>query len=147
MQANNGKNFLILINVLHVQGIFYTKIQVVLRQNRFYESIFWKVCWLVVFGFNATLTAKFWKVTAILFQVPIWLYIVRALGIVLQSLIISCDNQVDFHGSIFMCLFVGCLTPYQQYFSYLTATVHKAMFPRLFLTSTKPVIPTVAGQS
>ena len=28
---------------------------------------------------------------------------------------------------------------YQQYFSYLTSTVHKSMFPGLFLTSTEPV--------
>ena len=36
----------------------------------------------------------------------------------------------------FVCLFVWGFTPYQQYFSYLTATVHKSMFPGLFLTST-----------
>ena len=30
-------------------------------------------------------------------------------------------------------------TLYQQYFSYLTATVYKSMFPGLFLTSTSPV--------
>ena len=30
-------------------------------------------------------------------------------------------------------------TLYQQYFSYLMATVHKSMFPGLFLTSTEPV--------
>ena len=29
--------------------------------------------------------------------------------------------------------------PYQQYFSYLMVTVHKSMFPGLFLTSTQPV--------
>ena len=32
--------------------------------------------------------------------------------------------------------FVSGFTPYQQYFSFLTATVHKSMFPGLFLTST-----------
>ena len=30
-------------------------------------------------------------------------------------------------------------TPYQQYFSYLKATVHKSIFPGLFLTGTEPV--------
>ena len=40
------------------------------------------------------------------------------------------------------------LTPYQQYFSYLTATVHKSMFLALFLSSTYPVhYPDTAGQS
>ena len=34
-----------------------------------------------------------------------------------------------------MYLFVWGFMPYQQYFSYLTATIHKAMFPGLFLTS------------
>ena len=33
------------------------------------------------------------------------------------------------------CLFVWGFTPYQRYFSYLTATVHESMFPGLFLTS------------
>ena len=32
--------------------------------------------------------------------------------------------------------FVWSLMPYQQYFSYLTATVHESMFSGLFLTST-----------
>ena len=31
-----------------------------------------------------------------------------------------------------ICLFVWGVTPYQRYFSYLTATVHKSMFPGLF---------------
>ena len=31
--------------------------------------------------------------------------------------------------------FVFVFTPYQQYLSYLMATVHKYMFPRLFLNS------------
>ena len=31
-------------------------------------------------------------------------------------------------------VFVWVFMPYQQYFSYLTATVHKSMFPGLFLT-------------
>ena len=37
---------------------------------------------------------------------------------------------------------------YQVYFSFLTATVHKSMFPGLFLTSTLPVHypDTLAGQ-
>ena len=34
------------------------------------------------------------------------------------------------------CGFVWGFTPYEQYFSYLMATVHKSMFPGLFLTST-----------
>ena len=33
-------------------------------------------------------------------------------------------------------LFVWDIMPYQQYSSYLMATVHKSMFPGLFLTST-----------
>ena len=32
----------------------------------------------------------------------------------------------------FRALFVWGFTPYQQYFSYLTATVHQSMFPGLF---------------
>ena len=36
------------------------------------------------------------------------------------------DNFICF------CLFVWGFTPYQQYFSYLTAKVHKSMFPGLF---------------
>ena len=32
--------------------------------------------------------------------------------------------------------FVWRFTPYQQYFSYLTGTIHKSMFPGLFITST-----------
>ena len=37
---------------------------------------------------------------------------------------------------------------YQQYFSYLTARVHKSMFPGLFLTSAEPVhYPDTIGQS
>ena len=36
-------------------------------------------------------------------------------------------------------LFGWGFTPYQRYFSYLTTTVHKSMFPALFLTGTKPV--------
>ena len=34
------------------------------------------------------------------------------------------------------CLFVLDFTPYQQYFNYLTATVHRSMFSWLFLNST-----------
>ena len=37
--------------------------------------------------------------------------------------------QFDF---FIYCLFVWGFTPYQRYFIYLTATVHKAMFPGLF---------------
>ena len=33
-------------------------------------------------------------------------------------------------------LFVWGFMPYQQHFSYLAATVHKSMFPGLFLTNT-----------
>ena len=41
--------------------------------------------------------------------------------------------------TILVYLFVWGFTSYQQYFSYLTATAHKLMFPGLFLTSTSPV--------
>ena len=34
------------------------------------------------------------------------------------------------------CIFVRGFTPYQQYFSYLMATVQKSMLPGPFLTST-----------
>ena len=34
-------------------------------------------------------------------------------------------------------LFVWDMTPYQQYYSYFTATVHKSMFPGLFLTDSE----------
>ena len=37
-----------------------------------------------------------------------------------------------------ICLLVWGLTQYQQYLRYLMATVHKSMFPGLFLTSTQP---------
>ena len=33
-------------------------------------------------------------------------------------------------------MFVWGFMPSQQYFSYLTATVHKSMFPEIFLAST-----------
>ena len=36
-------------------------------------------------------------------------------------------------------LFVWGFTLYQQYFSYLMATLHRSMFPGPFLTSTVPV--------
>ena len=56
-------------------------------------------------------------------------------------------RQNGFHGSIISddllgimhhrdSLFVWGFTLYQQYFSYLMATVHKSMFPGLCLTST-----------
>ena len=45
-------------------------------------------------------------------------------------------------------LFVWGFTPYQQYFSYLTATVHKSMFAGLLLpTLNQSIILTLAGQS
>ena len=49
--------------------------------------------------------------------------------------------------TLFSC-FVWAFTPYQRYFSYLTATVHKPMFPGLYLTSPKQVhYPDTGGQS
>ena len=45
----------------------------------------------------------------------------------------------DTSVSCYCVWFVWGFSPYQQYFSYLTATVHKSMFPRLFLISSQPV--------
>ena len=41
----------------------------------------------------------------------------------------------DMNQVYLICLFVHGFTPYQQYYSCLTATVHKFMFPGLFSTS------------
>ena len=48
------------------------------------------------------------------------------------------EFNLDQSKILFVCLFVWDFMPYQQYFSYLTTTVHKSMFPGLFLTSTYP---------
>ena len=49
------------------------------------------------------------------------------------------------HGPLVACLFVWGFTQYQQYLSYLTATVHKSMFPGQFFNQdlTSPGRPVV----
>ena len=46
--------------------------------------------------------------------------------------LLNLGSLVVGNASMVVCLFVRGFTPYQQYFSYLTATVHKSMFPGLF---------------
>ena len=45
----------------------------------------------------------------------------------------------DLVPDIIEVMFVWGFTPYQQYYIYLTATVHKSIFPGLLPTSTLPV--------
>ena len=50
----------------------------------------------------------------------------------LLRIVIASENMI-------VTLFVLGFMPYQKYFSYLMATVHKSMFLELFLISSSPV--------
>ena len=55
---------------------------------------------------------------------------------------------VEYVPKYLIYLFIWGLTPYQWYFSYLKATIHKSMFPGLFLSSiNQSIILTLAGRS